>query len=521
MATLRTIATPQASARRAAGSILARALSFPVFLAVLLVAGVFINARVKLADPDTWWHVAVGERILTTGTWPTSDIYSFTVPGSHWVAYEWLGEVVMALAARFGGIPALLGLLIGLSCLLLLLLYYYTYLRSGNVKAAFVACTLLLPLAVAFFTLRPQLLGYAYLLITLICLEHFRQGRGKVLWILPGVFLLWVNTHGSFVLGLVVMGVYWVSGLVGFRWGELVGEAWTREQRRQLLLVILLCLLVLPLTPYGTRLAAYPVEMALSQPVNVANIQEWQPLEFSDLWGKIFLGFLMVFFLAQVFFRPSYHVGEIALLLVAVYAACIHLRFVLLFVIVFAPLLALLLARWVPGYEPAKDRPALNVVLILLISAGLVGLFPSDKDLGQMVDKVYPRQAVEYLREHPVAGPMFNEYGWGGYLIWKLGPEHKVFIDGRADIYEYAGVLSDYLRIARLDADTLFLLRKYDVQACLLERKAPLATLLAALPDWERVYTDKLSALYVRKRRDRPVELSASPLPAGMPRPGN
>jgi len=138
-----------------------------------------------------------------------------------------------------------------------------------------------------------------------------------------------------------------------------------------------------------------------------------------------------------------------------------------------------------------------------------------------MLDEVYPRQAVEYLREHPVAGPMFNEYGWGGYLIWKLGPEHKVFIDGRADIYEYAGVLSDYLRISQLDPDTLFLLRKYEVEGCLLERKAPLATLLAALPDWERVYSDKVSTLFVHKRRDHAAQLGVSALPVGVPRRGD
>ncbi len=494
--------------------------SFPVFLGVLLVAGAFVCSLFSVMDTDAWWHLAVGQQILATGRWPKADSFSFTVAGSHWMAYEWLGEVVMALAARLGGLLALTAVLLGLTGLLLALLYYYASLRSGNVKAAFVACALLLPFVGPFFSLRMQLFGYAYLLVTLICLERFRQGRGKVLWILPGVFLLWVNTHGSFVLGLVVMGVYWASGLVEFRWGELEATAWTREQRRQLLVVILLCVLVLPLTPYGTRLAAYPLEMALLQPVNVTNIAEWQPLEFSDWWGKIFLGCLIGFFAAQLFFRPSYHLAEIALLLTAVYTACVHRRFAFFFILLFAPLLASLLARWVPAYQPSKDRWTFNAALIALIAAGLVTSFPSRSELDQLVGSHYPRQAAEYLRQHPVTRPL-NDFRWGGYLIWSLGPQQKVFIDGRADIYEYAGVLSDYLRIARLDPDTLFLLRKYDVQACLLERKAPLATLLAALPDWERVYSDKLSALYVRKRKDRPAELSAAPLPAGIRRPGN
>ena len=82
-----------------------------------------------------------------------------------------------------------------------------------------------------------------------------------------------------------------------------------------------------------------------------------------------------------------------------------------------------------------------------------------------------------------------------------MGPERKVFIDGRADIYEYSGVFSDYLDIVRLEPDAFALLRKYDIQACLIARKAALSTVLAALADWQAVYTDETAVLYVHKRR--------------------
>ena len=140
-----------------------------------------------MKDPDTWWHLAIGERILAERTLPTADPYSFTVSGNDWMAYEWLGEVVMASAARWGGLPGLIALLIALSGMLLLLLYYYAYLRSGNVKAAFIACAVLLPAAAISFNLRPQLFGYAFLLITLIFLERFRQGRQKTSWNSPRI----------------------------------------------------------------------------------------------------------------------------------------------------------------------------------------------------------------------------------------------------------------------------------------------------------------------------------------------
>ncbi|MGH9432381.1 MAG: hypothetical protein ACRD3T_12650, partial [Terriglobia bacterium] len=195
--------------------------SFPVVLAVTLVAGTWATARFRLPDPDTWWHVAVGQTILTHHALPVSDVYSFTAPGSAWIAYEWLGEVLMAAADRAGGLQGLEGLLLGLASMWVLLLWGFAYVRTRNVKASFVAVILLLPLAAVQFSLRPQLLGYIFLLLTLIVLEKYQQGSRWVLWVLPLLFAVWVNTHGSFVLGLFVIALYWVCGLWEFH-GETV-----------------------------------------------------------------------------------------------------------------------------------------------------------------------------------------------------------------------------------------------------------------------------------------------------------
>jgi hypothetical protein len=114
------------------------------------------------------------------------------------------------------------------------------------------------------------------------------------------------------------------------------------------------------------------------------------------------------------------------------------------------------------------------------------------------MEEKWPVKAVAYLKQHPAPRPMYNTYGYGGYLIWQLDGQNKVFVDGRADTYERVGVLADYLSISRLAPTTPFLLDAYNVQSCLLDRDEPLATLLAASPGWRRVYSDKLSALFVR-----------------------
>jgi hypothetical protein len=471
--------------------------SFPVFLGALLVLGVFIRARQNPMDPDTWWHLAVGDRILEQASWPEADPYSFTVAGNPWIAYEWLGEVVMAAAARWGGLEGRTLLLIAWSSVFFLLLYYYCYLRSRNWKTAFVACAVLLPLATIFFTLRPQLLGYIFLVLTLICLERFRQGSERALWFLPVIFLVWVNTHGTFVFGLFAAGLYLLSGLIGFEWGGITAERWTDQQRLRLETVLLLCVAALAITPYGTRLAAYPLEMALLQPANVRNIVEWQPLGPELLFGKLFIALLFLYFLGQLVSRQTYRIHELALLLFGIFCATVHRRFLMLFVIFFAPLVAALLVRWLPPYQPAKDHFVLNAALMVLACVAMVLYFPSEQELEERVNEDYPQQAMQYLRANPVEGPVWNEYGWGGYLIWAGHPNHRVFIDGRADIYEYGGVLGDYMRISGLDPETFSLLRKYDVRACLVRNGAPLATLLETAPGWGPAYRDKVSVLFV------------------------
>jgi hypothetical protein len=493
-------------------SVWRRVVAFPVFLGAMLVFGVFVCVRATPFDPDTWWHIAVGSRILQTHIWPTTDYYSYIASGSPWIAYEWLGEVLMAAVTRAGGLVAAKALLILLASIFILLLYGYATLVCGNSKAAFAACALLLSPAALFFTLRPQLIGYVFLLVMLICLELFRRGNKNAIWLLPPLFLFWVNTHGSFAFGFLVLAVFWMSGLVEFQYGGIHTERWTAGQRRRLESVGLLSLLAALCTPYGTALFSYPLEMALLQRLNIADIIEWQPLDAGLVMGKWFLAFILLLLLAEILFRPTYRLDALALLLFATVVASLHRRFLVVFVVLYTPWLATLLSRWMPSYRPEKDKPILNALLITAAIVGLVFFFPTRRAIQQVTTENYPVGAVKYLETHLVPEPMLNEYGWGGYLIYKRGPAHKVFIDGRADIYEYSGVLADYQDIMLLKPDSLALLRKRDIRSCLLPRQAPLRTVLAALPEWTIVYEDKVSTLFVR--RD---VFSEFPSPAVMP----
>lgn len=483
-------------------AILKKCFSFPAFLGAILVAANFgIDHGLRL-DPDTWWHMKYGATILKTGRWPTVDTWSFTVHGMPRVAYEWGGEVLTALSYQLGGLRGLDVLLITLTSAIVVLLYYFAWLHCRNSKAAFAGTLLMLPVAMIGFTLRPQLIGYVFLLITLILLERFRQGEQKTLWVLPAIFLLWINAHGSFTLGFMVLGIYWLSGLKDISLGGLTSIRWKPAQRIHMELVCLLSLLVLPLTPYGTQLAAVPFKVATSLPLNFADIVEWQPLKANYWEAKLLLVLLFAFIVAQIAFHFRYRLEEFALFLLAAYLTFVHFRFAILYAIIFAPLLASILSRWAPAYDSKVDKYALNAILIFAALAAFAWYLPSKATLQKHISEQYPVQAVRFIQDHAVPGRMFNEYFFGGYLVWKTTPKRKVFIDGRGDIYERAGVFSDYMDVTDLKPDALAVLQSYRIGSCLLYQNSPLATLLAASPGWKRIYKDDLSAIFVRKEPD-------------------
>ena len=495
--------TPEETGSRAGFlQILQRLFSFPAAMGALLVGAVFSSSRYFRVDPDLWWHIKVGSSILATRRWPSTDIYSFTVSGQPWLAYEWLGDVLSAAVYSVAGLQGLEALLIILGSAVILALYAFTSIRSANPKAGFVASAILFCLADLSFSLRPQMLGYFFLILTLIILERFRQGTPSVLWFLPPLMLVWVNSHGSWIMEPVIVLVYWLCGLRDFRSDGVEVRRWTAEERLQLSSVFLLSLIAIPINPYGARMAVTPFEVAFSLPQTSRYIQEFQSMPFNIGAGEIFLALLLATFLAQVMLRLKWRLEDLVLFLCGTAMACLHVRFVLVFVPFFAPILVVVLARWIPNYDRSKDKFLLNAVLIVTLTVALFHYFPSRGDVEQKVAREFPVDAVAYLEQHQVPGPMFNNYGFGGYLVWSRGPKYKVFIDGRSDVYERGGLLEDYIHISRLQPGALQILQAYGVRSCLLLRDEPLATTLSVSPAWKRIYQDDLSALFVRTTAD-------------------
>jgi len=167
----------------------------------------------------------------------------------------------------------------------------------------------------------------------------------------------------------------------------------------------------------------------------------------------------------------------------------------LLFVPFVVPIFATMMARWTPPYQKAKEQYLLNAAVMVGLIAAMIHYVPSRDYLQKRVDRDYPVAVTAYLDTHNVPGPMLNAYGFGGYLV---GAGRKVFVDGRGDLYERAGVLADVVTLTQMKPGALSVLERYQIASCLLVKDEPLAVVLAALPNWRRVYVDDTAALFVR-----------------------
>ena len=321
----------------------------------------------------------------------------------------------------------------------------------------------------------------------------------KPLWffLLPPLFAVWVNCHGSFFLGVVVALVFLGCSFFNFQIGSLVSLPWDKHRRTMLGLALILSAAALFLNPAGIRQVLYPLNTLFHQPIGLGHSQEWMPLTMTGGRGLGLLAVLGCISLFTIALRADLFLDEIVLLALGAWLAVSHERMLFIFGILAAPIFSRLLASCWDGYDAAQDHPVPNAVLIVISLLAMVWGFPSESNLTRQVADGSPVEAVKFIQNHHLSGPMLNDYVYGGYLIWSA-PKYPVFIDGRADVYEWTGVLAQFGKWALLQSNPNTLLNKYSIKLCLLTQTSPMVHVLPLLPDWKMVYSSNKSAIFVR-----------------------
>src|SRR5581483_9260149 len=349
------------------------------FLAVLTLGLICVQFAITVSnpsfdDPDIWWHIRDAQYLLKTHHFLRQDLYSFTVAGHPWINTEWGSEIPFYLAYQAFGLAGLKAMSFILPSILIPLLLYLCYQESRNFKASIVVCVLASLLARVSFGPRTILIGYILLIVMLIILRRFQEQRGS-LWLLPALFCLWANTHGSWALGLILFFLFAVAGLVGGSCGRVESARWSPAQIRHLAFVGAASVAALFVNPYGWRLVYYPFDLAFKQKLNVTHVAEWVPVNFQDLRGKIVFTLIAGLFAAALVRNRRWKLAEVLMLGFAMYTALAHGRFLVLLAIVVAPVLAKLL-DFFPPYHPELDTPKVNVAVMLAGIAALVYFWP-------------------------------------------------------------------------------------------------------------------------------------------------
>jgi hypothetical protein len=474
-------------------------LTFRRVFPIVLLSMVFVLAvRQSVSiDPDLWWHLKAGQQIVAARSIPHTDDYSFTKQGSEWVAHEWLSEVMMAGIYSLSGLVGLVTIFSLIIVSALLLVYWRC---DGRPYAASIAILLAAAASSPLFGVRPQMLTLLLASVYIVLLERFDPNeQSRRLWWLVPLMLLWVNLHAGFALGLALIGLYIVRAVLD---GEL-------DKVRPLLIILMICTAVVPLNPNGFRMFSYPYETLTSTSM-AAFIQEWASPDFHKTTYLPFAVLLLSTLAAMALSPSRARLGETFLVLISALGALRSARHVPIFSLFAAPVLAKHLwaiakdrgwDRLLMGEEarPNGLKLVINVVLLLApLVLGVSRIWHFATHQTNYISIRNPIAAVEFLKSNHLPGPIYNRYGWGGYLIYHLYPDYRVYIDGRADVYGDA-FFAEAMHVYDGLENWREPLDKYGVRTVIIDRNAAMSTLLRNDGEWSKAYEDDQAVIFVRK----------------------
>jgi hypothetical protein len=471
-----------------------------VFLGIFLELTCLGNTHSLLGDTDTGYHIRVGELILATHSVPSYDVFSFHSPPLSWTAHEWLSEVIMALVHRgFGltGIVVFFALIISLTYYLL-----FTSLRLNhkNILLIVFFVSLVVASSALHWFARPHIFSLLLTLAYSQVLDAYQYRNRSYLWVLPILMILWVNLHGGFIIGFVLIALYLA--------GNLISSTAATRKPFPLALALAGCFLASLVNPYGYHILLFPLNL-VSNEFLMNHITEYLSPNFHSILPFRYLVFLAIALFALS--KSPFDVIELALVLLFLHMALYSARYIPLFAIVTSPILMRHAESLIDGsggkivkyFKVRSEGIALidasSNAYLWAIVAGLAVFvaIANGKIQFQFDERVSPRTALEFLRKENLKGNMFNNETFGDSVIYTAWPEYKVFVDGRFDVYG-APRMRDYVNVVFLSPGWQNVLDKYDINFVFETATSPLSVLLMERKDWHLVYADKFANIFVR-----------------------
>ncbi len=488
-------------ARPAAVSLLRYSPALVVFIIAIADVG-------RWADPDLWGHLRFGQLVLALGHAPARNPYTYSAPGYLWRDPEWLAEALLALSYGTFGIIGLKLMKFGCTAVTVLMMAVAAAETRASVRIQLVVLMVAGVALIPMMQYRPQLFTFMLLsaLMALLARDSFRP-PGASIWLAAPIFALWANTHGGVAAGWAAMALYaGVRGLQDFAGGRGLRTSFRLGG------VTMACAAATLVNPYGIG-NWLAVERAIRNPMTRAIISEWQPMLFqmAQQWHEspgTAVNYAVVIALPlalAVCFAIRPRGDDLALIAVAALMALgawLSVRNMALAVIVtVAPLCrhASLVLEHRRFGDPAavESRRASSEILVgvlALLIALQTGLF--SRTLA--VQFGIPKGAIDFMQAHELRGNLLCDFSWGDYLIWRMAPSSKVFIDGRYDFAYPMPVIRDYFDFKFDSARAAAVLDAYPHDYVLMTPVSPVRELMERRPDWKLIYGDPKALLFAR-----------------------
>ena len=486
---------------------------------LIVLIWVFISV-LPLPPNDLWWHMAAGRTMLAEGQIPHTNRWAYTLPADAPYVYQsWLSELLMYGLWWLGDVPLLTLARTVAIALAYGLIAWHAWRQARNGTAVVAALLLAVFTGWNNWTLRPQTLALVPGAIFAVALGEYLAGRASPRWlaVLPASMFVWVNSHGSFMLGIALLGLAWLGVALGALGGPAQerGRAW--RQLRDLTVAGAATLIAVLLNPLGPNIFGY-VRGMLSNPSLQRWFIEWQPPR-NDMMHDIsgFWFYVMLLGLAVLMARGPRRPSAIDLLWYCglAWLTINGVRYAMWFALLLTPLLAERLAGLLTRRTSARASKRFVIgygVMVCGLVIAVLPWFEPGRYLGPATEPLFassgpyrmllgnttPIAATEWLAQHPQPGRFWTDMSYTSYTIWRL-PEKQVFADLRAELFPER-IWEDYFAISQGDQNSLALLDRWQITHLLLGRYGyeSLSRLLAQQPGWCEVYKDSTSVIFSR-----------------------
>jgi hypothetical protein len=472
--------------------------AFVVILCVLVRRG---------GDPDIFWHLVTGQWMVDHHRIVSQDLFTFTVAGKQWIDPEYTTEIIVALVNKLGGLT-LVSLAFGaVSFTGFLLIWRRVRLEPSNMVIAAIVIGIAALGGAAVWGPRPQMITFTLTCLEVLWLDRYLRGTSRTIYWLPLVMIAWANLHGGFLFGLVPVGV--AAFVEAVHWVRGVDGDVHKRRTRNLVLVFVACVVAAVINPNGIHLYTYVIQPQFSA-VQQNFIAEWQSPNFHVLVERGFEVMLLLLPLAFALRRPS--LWDVCLTLVVSYLALSAVRHAALFVAAETPLLIwsfsagwerMARAGGVREWIAVRTRDLLAGAAVVLVVATLGTAYFVHSTLANQTRATaanFPVGASDWLAAHPTVGThMFNQYGWGGYLISRFYPEpnRRVFSFGEATLLGTT-VMQQVSDVETGNPDWRQIFAQWNIDYVIDVPGAPAVLALEVDPQWTKVYDDGLAVIMVK-----------------------